>query len=264
MARFANRWCARGSPRPGVTVAVMLRELDSGVLLRLLDLQAHDSAIKRLWDQRDTLPEKQRLGELRDNLAELEADIAIARQQSEDAARVQSRLEGEIALADEKIQRQEARLFAGSVSNPRELSSLQAEVAMLKRQRAASEDELLEAMVHRDTVDQTLGSLTTEQVQSTRAAEDLGVTVTRLTGDIESELASHTKQRDSVATAIPADLLDLYEKIRATKGGVGAAALKGGTCQGCHTQLPAKEAERIRAEGGLQRCDNCRRILVVV
>jgi predicted nucleic acid-binding Zn-ribbon protein len=57
--------------------------------------------------------------------------------------------------------------------------------------------------------------------------------------------------------------LSLYDSIRASKNGVGAAALVGGTCQGCHTQLPAREVERMRAEGGLQRCDNCRRILVV-
>jgi predicted nucleic acid-binding Zn-ribbon protein len=62
---------------------------------------------------------------------------------------------------------------------------------------------------------------------------------------------------------LPQELVALYEKIRAAKGGVGAAALEQGTCQGCHTKLPAREVERLRAEGGLQRCENCRRILVV-
>jgi predicted nucleic acid-binding Zn-ribbon protein len=58
--------------------------------------------------------------------------------------------------------------------------------------------------------------------------------------------------------------LSLYDTIREQKHGIGAAALEQGTCQGCHTKLPQKEIERMRAEGGLQRCDNCRRILVIV
>jgi hypothetical protein len=67
-----------------------------------------------------------------------------------------------------------------------------------------------------------------------------------------------------LSAPLPAELVALYEKLRTTKNGVGAAALTGGTCQGCHMQISNKEVERIKAEGGLQRCENCRRILVVV
>jgi predicted nucleic acid-binding Zn-ribbon protein len=85
-----------------------------------------------------------------------------------------------------------------------------------------------------------------------------------LTGEIESELGAHGSARAEIATSLPDDLLKLYDQLRASKGGVGAAALEAGTCQGCHTKLPAKEIERLKAQGGLQRCDNCRRILVIV
>ncbi|HYP23120.1 MAG TPA: C4-type zinc ribbon domain-containing protein, partial [Actinomycetota bacterium] len=84
-----------------------------------------------------------------------------------------------------------------------------------------------------------------------------------LTGEISGELETHTTARTTISAEIPADLLKLYEQLRAQKGGVGAAGLEGGTCLGCHTKLPQRELERMRAEGGLQRCDNCRRILVI-
>jgi predicted nucleic acid-binding Zn-ribbon protein len=87
--------------------------------------------------------------------------------------------------------------------------------------------------------------------------------VAALIVEIDAELAGHRATRTEVAADVPDDLLSLYDRIRVSKGGVGAAALVDSTCQGCHTRLPSKEAERLRAERGLQRCDNCSRILVV-
>ncbi len=242
----------------------MVKEADSLALQSLLGVQAHDAAIDRLNHRKATLPEAQQLAELNDNVAELNADIAIATKNRDELAREQDRLEGEMGLADQKIQREENRLFSGAVSNPRELKALQSEVAMLKRNRSAAEDALLEVMVSKDTADSTLGSLEAERDEKVAGAEELGRTVAGLVGAIDSELGGHEKARAEVAPAIPADLFELYEKLRSTKGGVGAAALQGGTCQGCHTTLPSREVERMKNEGGLQRCENCRRILVVV
>lgn len=232
-------------------------------LPRLLDLQAEDTSIQRLNERRAALPEAQRLTDLRDQLAELEADGEIARKQHEEIARECSRFEGEIELLETKLAREEQRMFSGAVSNPKELSALQAEVEMLKNKRSGLEDQLLEAMESRDTAATTVSKLENERSETAGIVEELSATVEQLTGDIDSELASHTAQRESLAAEIPQDLVALYEKLRAEKHGVGAAALEGGVCLGCHTKLPAVEVERVRSEGGLQRCDNCRRILIV-
>jgi len=242
----------------------MVKEADSVALQNLLDVQTHDSALDRLNHRKATLPESQSLAELNDSIAELDADIAIATKNRDELAREQDRLEGEMGLADQKIQREESRLFSGAVSNPRELKALQSEVAMLKRNRGAAEDGLLDVMVSKDAAEATLSSLVTERDHKAAGAEALGRTVTSLVGAIDSELEGHRGGRAQAAATIPADLLELYEKLRSTKGGVGAAALEGGTCQGCHTRLPSREVERMVNEGGMQRCENCRRILVVV
>jgi uncharacterized protein len=234
------------------------------VLARLLDLQSHDTAIRILGHRKDGLPEARRLAEVNEHLAELEADIGIAQDQRSGVAREQARLDGEIDLLDKKIAREEKRLFSGSVANPKELASLQAEVKMLQGRRAQLEDALLEVMVRRDEIDETLGKLEEERAASATDASRLTEEVRGLVGDIDAELSDHGNTRAELASGIPDDVLALYDRIRAQRGGVGAAALVGGTCQGCHTQLPAREVERLRASGGLQRCDSCRRILVVV
>jgi predicted nucleic acid-binding Zn-ribbon protein len=233
------------------------------VLARLLDLQSHDTAIRILEHRKDGLPEARRLAEMNEHLAELDADVGIAQDQRSTVAREQARLDGEIDLLDKKIAREEKRLFSGSVANPKELASLQAEVKMLQAKRSQLEDSLLEVMVRRDEIDETLGKLEEERASAATDASRLTEEVRGVVGEIDAELSDHGRLRAELASGIPDDLLALYDRIRAQQG-VGAAALVGGTCQGCHTQLPAREVERLRASGGLQRCDSCRRILVVV
>ena len=109
----------------------------------------------------------------------------------------------------------------------------------------------------------TVSTLDTERADASAEAAELTTKVEQLSHDIDVQLHDHQAARSKVVPDIPDTLLKLYETIRAQKGGVGAAALVGGTCEGCHTTLPQVEVEKIRKEGGLQRCDNCRRILVI-
>jgi uncharacterized protein len=242
----------------------MPTEVDSSALARLLDVQGEDSAVARLNHQKETLPEAQKLGDLRERLEELRADEQIAEKQAAEASREQDRLEGEIQILDQKIAKEEQRLYSGGVSNPKELGALQDEVAMLKRKKGGLEDSLLEVMVQREQADTTLANLRQEAETTSKEVGELTEVVEALVREIDAELASHLAARDEAVKHVPADVLDLYDKLRAAKGGIGAAALRGDTCEGCHTKLPAREVERVKAEGGLQRCDNCRRILVVV
>jgi predicted nucleic acid-binding Zn-ribbon protein len=238
-------------------------DADDAALQRLLALQAEDTDIRRLTERRATLPEAARLAHVNDQLAELDADLAIARKQLAEIEREQNRLEGEMELLTQKTAREEGRLFSGSVSNPKELASLQAEVEMLKRRGSGLEDDLLDVMVQRDGAGGTVERLEKERDAAAHESASLTAQVGELAGEIDTELGSHGDRRSEIAAQIPEALLRLYEGLRASKNGVGVAALVRDMCEGCHTKLPAREVERLRAERGLQRCDNCRRILVV-
>ncbi len=93
-------------------------------------------------------------------------------------------------------------------------------------------------------------------------------TVTARRDEILADLAEQSgkaaDQRAAVAAQEPADLVDLYEKLRAQHGGVGAAALRRGQCQGCHLSLNTVDLNAIRAAAPdeVLRCEECRRILV--
>lgn len=241
----------------------MPTDFDPVELNRLLDLQAEDTAILRLQERRASLPEARRLAEANDRLRELEADLQIALKQRDEIAREHNRIEGEIGLVTQKIEREEKRLFSGGVSNPKELSALQAEVASLRKKQEGQEDGLLEVMEQGEQAQATVTRLEKERSEMAAESDALTRTVNELTHDIDARLADHQKQRVAIAPEIPEALLKMYESVRAQKGGIGAAALVGDTCEGCHTTLPSIEAAEIRKSGGLRRCENCRRILVV-
>ena len=242
----------------------MTTQIDSTALRGLLDLQTEDTSIAQLQRRRAELPEAQRLVELNESLAEMSSDLEIARKQRDELAREQTHIEGEMGLLDQKIVREEGRLFSGGVSNPRELGALQSEVASLKTRRGEMEDSLLEIMVQREQATTTLESLQEEHERTSVQVQELTATVAGSTAEIDSLLAEHTEKRSAIVPQIPEQALALYEQLREQKGGVGAAALRGDTCEGCHTRLPSREVEQVKAATGLQRCDNCRRILVVV
>jgi predicted nucleic acid-binding Zn-ribbon protein len=82
--------------------------------------------------------------------------------------------------------------------------------------------------------------------------------------EIDSEVSATAGARAAVAPDVPAELLALYEKIRSSPGGVGAAALHRGRCEGCHLALTPGDLAAIRdaAPDTVVRCEECRRILV--
>jgi len=58
--------------------------------------------------------------------------------------------------------------------------------------------------------------------------------------------------------------VDLYSKIRASSGGIGAAVLRQRRCEGCNLELNQVDINRFMSaeHDEVLRCEECRRILV--
>src|SRR5437763_2642700 len=234
------------------------------VLEDLLVVQEHDSAADRLRHKKETLPERARLAEIEQSAAALEASMADVGGRRDEIARREQRHEDELASVEAKIVEVEKRLYSGTVSAPRELQAMEADVASLKRHRSDIEDRVLEAMQDREPLDTEVASLEQQRSTLESEAESLRQTIAEVTSDIDAELATELEARAKAAASIPDDLLSQYERLRAKQGGVGAARLVNGRCSGCHLTLPATELDRIRHQGPdtVVLCDQCGRILV--
>ncbi len=152
----------------------------------------------------------------------------------------------------------------GLVSNPKDLQRMQQELVSLARRISELEDTELEVM-------ERLESAQTEQDRLQARLAGLDARAAELTeardakaGEASAAMAAAGDERKVRVQGVPADLLALYEKLRAQKGGVGAAALLRRRCTGCSLDLTASDLGAIAkaAPDEVLRCEECNRILV--
>jgi uncharacterized protein len=232
--------------------------------LRLLDLQALDSTLDRLAHRRKTLPELAQIEEAEARQSRLADDIVLVQTEDSDLGREQSKLEGDIDQVRTRMQRDQQRLDAGQVGSPRELENLQHEIGTLKKRQSDLEDEELEIMEKREVVQGRLAELRAEQQQISTTLVEAEQRRDAAFAEIAAEAEKATAQRSETATGLPAELVTLYEKVRSSSNGIGAAALHQGRCEGCHLQLNTTDVNRIRDADAdeVLRCEECRRILI--
>ncbi|MFE9400818.1 zinc ribbon domain-containing protein [Streptomyces sp. NPDC006530] len=232
--------------------------------IRLLDVQALDVRLSQLAHKRDSLPEHAEIESLNKDLTQLR-DLLVASQTEEsDTAREQTKAEQDVDQVRQRAVRDQQRLDSGAVSSPKDLESLQRELVSLAKRQGDLEDVVLEVMERREAAQERAAELT-ERVSSVQAkADDATARRDAALAGLDAEIASATKEREVVAASVPADLLKLYDKLRAQQGGVGAARLYQRRCEGCRLELNITEVNEVKAAAPdtVLRCENCRRILV--
>jgi predicted nucleic acid-binding Zn-ribbon protein len=230
---------------------------------RLLDLQGIDTALAQIAHRRRTLPENAELETLARELSALEDERVRAQVAVDDLDRDIARMEKDVEQVRARKDRDQARLTMGS-GPARELEALQHEMVSLARRQSELEDAELELMEGRETaqagLDEVLGRLTATRTRrgDTEARRD------QLLAEIEADEQSRISARGPVAADVPADLIELYDKIRAASGGLGAALLRAGRCGGCRIELSGADRARIKASppDEVVRCEECRRIMI--
>lgn len=230
----------------------------------LLDLQRVDSGVDRLNQRKADLPEQHELDELNEQRSGIAVTHAEAQASLDAVAREQTKLETEIQQIDDKVTHEQGRLYSGEVSNPKELSNIQAELDALRRRKAHLEDEELEVMERRESIEKEHGDLLTSMSDLDAKVADATARRDAASTEIEAELKRFAEERVQLVPTINAEVLALYEDIRARRGGVAVGALVEGTCRACGLPLSPMQRDEIkRSDEPIIRCENCRRLLVI-
>ncbi len=232
--------------------------------LRLLELAEIDAELGRISHRRRGLPEHAEITRLEERDEALRDSLAALTARSSDLTREQNKAEADVEQVRSRIERDRQRLDGGLISSPKELENLQSEIQSLQRRQSDLEEIVLDVMERRETAQSDLTSGTAER--DSIAAELRTVTGARdaALAELDEQAAKADVRRAQVTGAITAELLALYDKLRAQQGGVGAAALRMRRCQGCNLALNTVDLNAIRVapEDEVLRCEECRRILV--
>jgi uncharacterized protein len=230
---------------------------------RLIELQEIDMAIDRLESRRRDLEGGDEVARGRRGAEAAEERLGELRLALDSVVREQTRLESEADSLERKIDAEQRRLYDGSVANPKELEAIQHEVANLRQRKGRVEDDILSQMERREDMEGRLPKLEAELQEARDRLAEIESGSEREFTDVSVGLDSRREERNALVPSFDEELLELYEDLRASKKGIGAARLLDGVCQGCHQKLSALELDRIKRSEGVRRCEYCRRILVL-
>ncbi len=205
--------------------------------------------LETLADDSERLSARRRLELLQKKLD----DLAAPRRSAERA----------IQQAEERLSEIERRMYSGLVTNPREFEAFQEEQATLTRNRSDEEDRLLEYMVEMEETQSSRDEAREafERIDSQRNEQVVELGARRK--ELESELPELHAERQTLSSGYPQQVLAVYESVRRSRGGQGAALMDSrGLCGGCRLTVTSAEMQRVKSSREIVQCGSCSRILV--
>ncbi|MCS7259840.1 MAG: hypothetical protein NZ765_03555 [Anaerolineae bacterium] len=227
----------------------------------LYDLQQTDLALEEIAQRLDQiaiqLSENSALRRAQQRATEAEAKLHACHAQTKD-------LDLELRSLTQRIEADEQRLYSGRVTNPKELTSLQNDVAALKRWREKKEESLLEAM---EAEEEAKAQLAEARAALARVTEEWQSTQAKLSAEkecLEQRRSELQEYRRFLCSTLAESDLEIYNRLRVRKGGRAVAGVKNGVCQGCHVAPPLHQIQQASLGSELVFCNNCGRILHVL
>lgn len=228
----------------------------------LFRIQELDARIFELRERLDKHPLKEELVGLQEEAENGRSGLEAALASLEERKRKQASLEREVQACEDKLGREEGKLYSGEISNPKELRGLQAEVRSLKSKKDALETQILEEMERVDELEARLDEERSRIEGLQAAVGEKKAVLEGETSQIEGELAGLEEEKASLRSQVDEELLELYDRLLESRHNLAVAKVIEGVCQGCRVELPGMDYDRFLKTDGVFRCTNCGRILV--
>lgn len=229
----------------------------------LVALQRADSTVLRLTKLIDDLPEQREIASIDERLIVIDDTVADITVEQHDVKSRLVREERELEIFGERLQVETQRLYDGSVTNPREIQAVEAEIAQTTRRISEHEDQLLTVMEENDEITARLAALADEQASLRQRRDELNASLVVSSANFLAERDDAVSVRNNLFVQLPADLKQRYTEVAARAGGVGAGELVDGSCSACRITLAHADLDQLLNGPPIAECPSCRRILVV-
>ncbi len=226
-------------------------------LAQVVNLQNLDLEIARLQGEAQKIPRE--IAEWEEELQRSRRTWDDARQRLADFEQLRRRKERELEEVIGEQRKRQGRLF--EIKTNQEYAAVLKEIEALKDRRSKLEDEILELL------DQIEGAQRTVQEEATRFQErEMAFQQQRTTKEAElsrlqAELERLQKERRQQAKSVEPNLLQTYQRLVRSRGGVAVAPVRDGSCLGCYVALTPQTYNELRKGEVLITCANCQRIL---
>lgn len=229
----------------------------------LLQLDEVDTHILQAEHRLGALPQRQQLADAEVEAERLQAAQITLETEISDLQRQIRRVETEIDQVRQRATRDTELMNSGQITVAKHLADLEHEVGSLKRRQAELEDAELEVMERDESLNAQLADKQRERAALEEQVATWQAELAEASAAIQAELEQLAAERAGLVGQVPAEVLAVYDRVRAEQG-TGAALLRAGRCEGCHLELTSAELDEIRSadDEDLHRCEQCRRFLI--
>lgn len=227
----------------------------------LLRLQAADTRLAQLDHTLKNLPQSAELAALQPEADALRARWIAATGEVEDARAELARVESDVELVEARKRRDTERMQ--HTSSMKDVQALEAELAALAKRQGDLEEIELTVMERVEELERTLSSIESERAELSARLEALEAARSAEAGTVGAQRDALARDRATIAGALPADLVALYERQR-SRYGVGAALLLRGVSMGSNVKLTESDLADIRraADDDVVLCPDSGAILI--
>jgi predicted nucleic acid-binding Zn-ribbon protein len=226
-------------------------------LVKLLDLQAKDAAVAEVDGRIEAL--EREVATLDQAIQRARDGLDAARRAAAEGVRRRDELEAKVEsyriLQDRRVQRLE------SVRNPKEASTLMAELDLARSVMAKEETEWVRSA---EAVTALERKVTEEETKVAAADSEQAPERARLDErrrELDAQREQAVRERESSAEQIDKPLRNRYDRLRRSRSRDVVVPLVGGTCGACHTSIPLNRRSLIRSGAILDGCEGCGAIL---
>lgn len=226
-------------------------------LAQVVDLQTLDLEIARL--QREVQKVPLEIAHLVQELESSRGAWEQGRERLGTLEQLRRRKERELEDVTADQRKRQARLF--EVKTNQEYAAVLKEIEGLKDRRSTLEDEILELFDHIESAQTAVREESARfRERETWCGEQRTAkeeTLKRLQGELERLQEERRRQASRLETG----LLQSYQRLLRSRGGLAVAPVRDGSCLGCHVALTPQTYNELRKGEVLITCANCQRIL---
>lgn len=226
-------------------------------LAQVVDLQDLDLEIARLQREVQRIPREIADGEQILNSSRGAWDQSRERLAALEQFRRRKERELEDVTAEQR--KRQGRLF--EIKTNQEYAAVLKEIEGLKERRSKLEDEILGAF---DDIEAAQSAVRDESARFQEREKVFQQERTTKEGELrrlQGELERLQEERRRQANRVEASLLQTYQRLLRSRGGLAVVPVKDGSCLGCHVALTPQTYNELRKGEVFVICANCQRIL---
>ena len=224
----------------------------------LTKLQYYDIALANIEYELET---KKKQLEQNETLAALKQQLKELLEEKNNFGNQTRELEITTSQLIARISKEDSQLYDGSISNVKDLESLQKEIKNHKKMLSDFEDKELAIISLTEELDEKISTVKqaeqNEQDSWGKISQELITKIALL----ENHLILVQKQIRISLEELNSDAITNYKNLLERKAGVAVTHIQGNICIHCRISIPDALNRRISNSNALNYCPNCKRIL---